>query len=389
MRSVAVIIATCLLGVAPLAGFSDLITPDQAKAAVRAFEGDPNLEFSEVVLSQDADLPQWTQWQEYELTQAGTPENVDRSWMVDAATGEVTSAYYGDAVPDGDPSEDPVGRLTRDQCKQIAEDFARAKYAGFDQMTFRPDEGEWGGYGWKFTWDEVLPNGASTPNGLRVEVNPVDGRVQSYASFRIAPFTPAEPQITAEQAIDIAVAAAGITELLDHTEPELGTSPEGTWWSVLVRGPSTPGEDLSTWYHVGINAVTGEAEVVTPADMEPSPVTRRRADKPQAVLANDVPKSTLVWVRDLCRKLPGSSVHWLGKPGAVLTFGGRTYGVKPGSQTITWNGGKIVLSRKTVLVNGRLMVPLELLNILKSRAGSPVRRPGKKAEVRTKTKGAR
>ena len=53
--------------------------------------------------------------------------------------------------------------------------------------------------------------------------------------------------------------------------------------------------------------------------------------------------------------------------GKTRVFAGKNrYTLVPGKDTIEWTGGTIKLSAKMTLVNGRLMVPSGLLDVLKS-----------------------
>ncbi|MGB9587302.1 MAG: hypothetical protein ACPL7O_03900, partial [Armatimonadota bacterium] len=98
-----------------------IINPDQAKEAVRVFEGTGAIEFSQVVLQEESDGPEWTQRQYYSL------EDRDRvrDWMVNANSGEVFWARYDQAYP-AEPSDTPLGPLTQEQCRSNALSFAEA-----------------------------------------------------------------------------------------------------------------------------------------------------------------------------------------------------------------------------------------------------------------------
>lgn len=231
------------------------ITPEQAMEAVRAFEGKPDLEFSTVDLQHDTSGPSWSHRSWYSLLHRDYPE-VPHDWMVDARTGEVISAYYGDAVPSV-PVSKPFGPLTKEQCYQIAENFARTKYQGFDQMNLQLVEEEWTGKGWRFEWRQKLAFGALGINGVEVEVNPADGRIQNYSADRISALPPKEPKLTREEAIEKAKEAAGISEVDWIEGPELLADPIGNvYWGLALGGIDADGNYRG--YAITLNAETGE-----------------------------------------------------------------------------------------------------------------------------------
>lgn len=249
-------LATLGLLVVQTAG-QDLISPEQAKEAVRAFEGDPNLQFKTVKLETFEEeeippglppgfpLPYW-----YEL------EAQDRRrWDVDARTGEVDYAYYPDAYP-GFRSEEPLGPLTKEDCRQIAENFARSKYAGFDDMNFELRWEYWTGEGWDFEWRQKLEYGAWGVNNVMMEVSPIDGRIQVYRSGRVEQKPVRQPKITAEQAIEIAKQALRLATLYG-SETNLCASPDGSvYWEVVIGGELASGDYKGGI--VSVNAETGD-----------------------------------------------------------------------------------------------------------------------------------
>ncbi|MCS6863366.1 MAG: PepSY domain-containing protein, partial [Abditibacteriales bacterium] len=139
MKRILVSVFLCLVSVGGQAGAQQLISPEQAKAAVRAFENDPNLQFKgEPELDQDISGPAWSHRSWYEL-ESLRGDNYD----VDARTGEVVSALYENENRSNVPLDNPRGSRSREDCLQIAQDFARAKYRDFDTMGLTLIEGEW------------------------------------------------------------------------------------------------------------------------------------------------------------------------------------------------------------------------------------------------------
>ncbi len=246
----------CLIICIANAYSQQFITPEQAMNAVRIFEGKPDLEFKDVELCHDTSGPSWSHRSWYSLKHKDYP-TVAIDWMVDARTGEVVSAYYGDACPDA-PS-DPFGPLTKEQCRQIAEQFARSKYAGFDEMNLQLVAEEWTGKGWRFEWRERLAFGIEGINGVAVSVNPATGRIQSYSADRLLGevHPPRQPKLTKEEAIERAKEVTGIVTVDWVEEPILTADPMGgVYWSLAIGGRDSEGEYRG--YAITMSAEDGE-----------------------------------------------------------------------------------------------------------------------------------
>ena len=365
MRLVTLLFAVSIFLANALACFGQqIITLEQAKEAVRSFEGEAGLQFSLAEYEEYQcpfdeqeclETPGWIQlglqYGEYKL-EAGERPDVD-AWSVDPLSGEVWSAYHDGIGPSIATWPPPEGPLTHDDCRQIAEDFARAKYAEFDTMGFQLMTDEWDGRLWRFEWEQVLAYGAIAPNSVRVEVNSEDGAIGSYTGFRIPTPTPSQPQVTAEQAIEIGRTDAGIVTPQYAETPILAVNPDNTYWAVDVRGLDANGEYVG--YVLNVDVVTGQV-LYKGALGVAAPAAER-----------------LVPIRDVTAKVPRARVHWLGKE-ARLFIGKNRYTLVPGKDTIEWTGGTIKLSQKMKVVNGHLMVPSGLLDVLKS-APAPKKAP--------------
>lgn len=228
-----------------------IITEEQAMAAVRAFEGDTNLQVTNVEIKQNTSGPLWYRGCWYDIDNC----NMDRTWLVNAVTSEVRFAYYGDAYPENETQE-PIGPLSFDQCKQIAEDFARSKYSSFDQMNFQLDESEWEGSGWEFEWRQHAAYGAVTPNYVTVLVSPTSGRIPFYSSRRFTTPTPPAPMLTAVEAKTVATEAAGIVTVDWIDDPTLVANPDNTiYWELALGGVNANG--VVRGYLVRLDAQTG------------------------------------------------------------------------------------------------------------------------------------
>lgn len=336
------------------------ITEEQARESVRAFEGDYSLQFSDMEFRERTDGPAWNHDAWFTLRSGSYPD--DAVHIVDASTGEVTQAAY-DLTP-FESVEVPLGPLTQEDCRQIAEAYARTKYSGFDSMTFHLAKHIWDYTGWRYEWEQTLEYGALSYNYILVQVNPVDGSIEFYRSSRV-PVTPVRPpQVTSAQATEIARQAAGIVTITSVAPPMLRGNPDGSsCWRVEITGVDSECYELELI--VLVDAETGE--VIDDGEPSGGSSLVPTLDK-FMVTADDIS------LRDLAAKVPGAKVHWLGKEGARLFVGKDRYTLVPGKDTIEWTGGTIKLSQKMMLVNGRLMVPSGLLDVLKS-ASAPKKAP--------------
>lgn len=260
----------CLVWFYLLASFGmteEIITPEQAKEAVRAFEGKADMEFYEVRLDKYVSGdPAWGDEVRYFL------EDKDRKgyWKVNAFTGEVQGVTYYDAYPDV-WHEEPVGPLTKEQCLQIAERFVRAKYRDFDRMNLLLSEEwtSWTGRGWYFKWKQRLRWGIIGPNGVEVEVNPTSGQIQRYSASRYENIPqPKEPRLTREQAIEKAKEVGRLVEVRKVDRPVLFANPKGdVFWTMAMEGIDAEGKYRA--YTVLLNARTGEILDVSYAIVPP------------------------------------------------------------------------------------------------------------------------
>lgn len=252
---VMVALGTLIMG---LGNAQQLLTPDQAKDAVRTFENDSGMVFSACALRELTTGPTWTQTKWYDVLQPGSGD-YDRLWRVQAYTGEVLLVFYGDRMPAND-SDQPVGPRTQQECLVIAENYARSKYTGFDSMGFVINAQEWKMSGWRFTWGQVVQYGARTFNVLVVDVNPIDGLVQKYVATRYSVIAPSQPQITIQQAIDRAMQEAFLVTQTTLRGPVLWTDPTGAVvYSTVIGGEDTLGESHD--WTVTVSAIDGSLVV--------------------------------------------------------------------------------------------------------------------------------
>lgn len=342
---------------------ADLITADQAKQSVWAFENDSGIAFASVVMKTWADD---SSLQYYELT-CGSPNGDDRkSWNVNPATGEVTSAMYLGALIGVETTDEPSGPMTQSACHQAALAYVRARYSGFDSLNMVEHDPEWAGDGWRFSWEEKLADGATTPNFADVEVSAQTGRIQTYNGHRVATPNPPAPQLTPQEAIAAAAQGLGIVNVIHNTEPELLAGATGIYYGFQIGGEDADGN--GQLYEVTVDAVTGqvdwsESPQVSQAPSDDAPVSARPTIRsPKAITPGSIA------LRDLQTALPGSSIKWIGKAGVKFTAKGTVYEMKPGDKMVKANGKKVQLSDKIVLKNGKLMIPQELADRIKKDA---------------------
>lgn len=334
------------------------ITPEQAIQAVRNFESDAGLQFSDVILHHDDHIEPWEHGNEYTLS----INNEELKWHVDAVSGEVTAAFYPDNCTDGESDEDydePAGSWTREQCRQAAEDFVRSHYSGIGVLNMQPDdEGTCNRGTWDFTWREILPCGATTPNCAIVYICPFDGRVSLYFANRILMPTPPDPKLNAQQALAIVAKAIKIKDHGWDGEPTLIANPEGIFWSGIVNDAEYSLVD----YCVEVDAVSGRItrnERMVAAGMD-SLSANVKTSKSQISKSGN----PLVAIRKAITSLSGATVQWISGTGAKLAFNGCTYIIKPNKKVVKWGSGSLTLSQKPVLKNNRLMVPQDFIGKL-------------------------
>jgi hypothetical protein len=332
------IASLCMLLLASLCNAQQLITLDQAEASVRTFEGNSSLSFNSK-FDDDADgNGEWSYLPCYSLTSTDT---IYQTWDVDAFTGEVVDAYYADRYPAA--SSTPFGQYSQDQCLQIALAFANAKYSNFSNMNFQLQEIKWIRTGWSFFWRQKTVYDAVTPNHVEIEVNPETGCIQRYYCCRYVIPIPQQPQISSQQAIDIAKQITGITTLTAACYPELFSTPDGIHWEIIIEGTDSQGQKLAN--KVRLDAVTGAVIWNIPS------------------FGQTVSKH-LVSVRMLFSKYKNVKVHWLGKAGAVIMVGKHNIKVRPGIATADCNGEEVDLSQKPLIHHSRLLVPAELSEVV-------------------------
>ena len=329
------------------------ITEEQAKAAVRAFEGDNTIQFSRISFDQYTEGAEWGYSWWYDLDNADP--NADWSWEVDAVSAEVTGADYGNRIPNS-PVEEPFGSYTQEQCRAIAENFARAKYANFDSMGFSLDTPRWNSTGWRFSWSQIVAYGAVTPNGVVIEVNPTDGSIQVYDADRVPPCTPRQPQISAQDALDIAMQSGGIVTLEWNSTPSLFTTPDGdVRWTLSLGGLDAQEEYRG--YLTRINAETGEI-ISQAAESSKSPVGM-------------LGPNGLISIKALLTRAKSSSFKPLGKDKFKLTLDKKTYIFTVGSDRVEYGNNKIKLSQPVKMEKKELMVPRNLFVILRQAGNRP------------------
>ena len=239
--------------------YRDIITPEEAKEAVRAFEGMPNLKLKVVELCHFREGPFFCHWSYYKLEARVVDKKGQTklwSWEVDARTGEVMRADY-DVFLRLSPSD---GRFDKDKCREIALKFAKEKYKGFDEMNLELIGEIWTThYGWEFEWRQRLAYGAWGCNVVWVNVNPLDGSIIRYLALRSRQKQEPvrKPKITEREAIEIAKRKLKLVKVKKVSKPKLIAFPDGsTEWSLAIGGYTRSGMYIGAV--MNIDAETGK-----------------------------------------------------------------------------------------------------------------------------------
>jgi hypothetical protein len=279
-------------------------TLEQAREVVREFEGRPDLQFTAERCG-DA-LDEFTRepldfvlsrcwWLVAETRRYGVSAyDPQYFWMTDDQWFEDPQAFYG-----GPHDEDTLRQrvMSRDQAKAVADDFARAHYAGFDRLNASASSafpgGACGDEGWaqvyRFEYRLRLPGEVATPVGCTVEVDAVFGRIVGYMQTRLPILVDTKPLLTPRQAglaaINALIAHEGFVEErcaeLCVTAPDALGLERLIWWVRISGFENLSPEMWEARFDVAVDAHTGDVVywerllgclVVDPADtIEPKP----------------------------------------------------------------------------------------------------------------------
>jgi hypothetical protein len=310
----------------------NIITPEQAIEAMRQFCGDPNLPVTvEGLWDSDPSIIGGY----YRLEAQSDPWR--GAYKVRASDGRVLSMI----LDDSEPSQPPT--LTREQAQAIAEQFARQHYPLFDQRQWFLWPAKYGKNGPKsfdFFWQQVLnEHGTLAPDYLSVQVDGDGdtGRVMIY----FEPFdeinAPTVPQITREQAIQIATPHAVYDPAVvpfSEIYLKIGGDATGVQWLhwELMQFPEPTDETLH--YSVIIDAITGGFVGLSVPLSGEGPGKRRRPPRPLPkritlrsqdgrVIWNPVKDRDRLWVRvEVLRRFEAKVDV---KPSVKVRVGNRTF----------------------------------------------------------------
>lgn len=251
--------------------YSNNITKEQAKKSVKDFENDQSLVFTKVELDTDFD-ELGTEFKIYELA-----KDLEMTWEVDAATGEVLMASYNDLFGF---SEDPIPQnYTQSQCLAIAQAFAQSKYNDFDNMGFQLTKSKYDdeANNWDFLWFQQI-NNISGYNRVYVSVRPDTGQVAYYGVNRAGTANLPLPQVSSAQAESIAIADLDLVSEIDLRTQEIYYSRNGTlYWLIDVVGKNSSGD--TTYSEIYINGVTGTIILKSSCILSVSDKPMKGADK--------------------------------------------------------------------------------------------------------------
>ncbi len=261
------------------------VTLEQATEQVHAFLGEPKTDLKgKLIDTATADsqenifFPPRPNAKLWVLTHKWKNGEYPDTFIVDADTGEVLKAIIPSRAGD-DPSKQPI---SDSDAMAIADEFAHAHFAGFDQLTHVDDDPVAAGVQYllgpyepkvasppvKFHWQLRSANSdAWLPTFVSVGIDAKSGKVVRYVA-RPAGDQPeaAEPLVNRERAIQIALSEAGKEPQnigVSVSKIELKTVPSNTgenhlYWSVDLTetAPATPGSGRVSGYD--IDAMTGE-----------------------------------------------------------------------------------------------------------------------------------
>lgn len=343
------------------ASHAKTIKPSEAKKAVWAFEGNTSIRFPKVELDADYIVHSWGTVYYYTLT-PDKPADAGHEWHINALTGEITNAVYRDAWPKKQSSK-PTGRLTREQCLEIAREFARSKYAHFEDMgfTLQHRDGypeatyEWdeaGGNGWAFDWGQTIERDAVSLNGVGIWVNANDGKIEQYWASR-APAA-CNRTLTLNDAIKKAKTAMKVGEA-DIYDQYLVCTRGGTFWEFSMEGTDLKG--MYANLTVAVDAITGACVKIKDLDEGAYGYYEIQSASNKGhedwVIASETLQAFdygIGWdVKK--RELRGS-------------HGKNRVALQAGSKTVAVNGRQFTLSAAPIIVKGRLLAPEDLFDAL-------------------------
>ncbi len=261
------------------------VTLEQATEQVRAFLGEPNTDLKgKLIDTTTADsednifFPPRPNAKLWVLTHKWKNGEDPDTFIVDADTGDILKAVIPSRASD-DPSQHPI---SDSDAMAIAEEFARAHFAEFDQLTrveddsviaedqylIGPHEPRIAQAPVTFHWRLRSPSSdVWLPALVSVGIDSKSGKVVRYVAHPIGDQSePKEPLINRERAIQIALSEAGkepqnIDVSLSNVELKTELSNKGEnrlYWSVDLTGtaPTAPGGGRVSGYE--IDARTGE-----------------------------------------------------------------------------------------------------------------------------------
>ncbi len=266
-----------LLAISSVCYAAEYITPEQAKQAVWAFEGDRSIEFEEVDCFDCDSEMQKIMGVEVDPSYHLKEKNSDKSWFVNAVTGRLQSANYILYMM-AEYTVDFENGLSVDKCRQIALDFAKKHYPEFDKLDLVLNEGKSSYDGYTFRWWERLSSGAVSTNGVRVVVRPDHGEIVDYHNWYRPKEEPVPVNITFAEAVEAAKAAEGIVIIhtLDNRSKRPYQDNGVVTWSFTMSGWDFKGrhQDVSCTIDANSGRVLemAHSDCCMDEEMEPKPM---------------------------------------------------------------------------------------------------------------------
>lgn len=351
-NNIIILIISCLIFTICLTGCNSqqFISQNDAINAVRDFEGNQTLQFKVNPLFQYEEGQVW-QYEYMYTIDLITNSEIDHSWNVNAISGEVTSALYMDRIPT-EETEIAYGDYTQAQCRQIALEYAQDKYDEFTNMNFQLINEKWSGHGWRFSWSQILQNGATTNNYINISINPDTGSVQGYSSRRYQiSDSNIPPQLTPQQVVNIAVQELGITSELIYDAPKLKANPDNLYYSFNITGMNSNNEWQTGIYE--INADTGDIIAFHVPDTSVlSPIKINAAKKSVSLKLTKFPNNQKI------EKIKTNKTY------ATFMFNKKAYKLNNGSDMLLSGTKKFKMSGKCSIKKDGVYVPSDFAKTL-------------------------
>lgn len=379
------------------------ISGDRAIALVRAFEGNPSL-----AVTIERVNPPWSRGQPSDANywlRAGdqgyfvsvlTSDTVCRTEVSFDRGGDLAakSAFYGRPY---DPLALAPLAISQSAAQAIAQSFMESHFpapARLNSVTVHPHaawkvndtDPDWTDY-YEFCFAEVYTNGASGPAISYVDVDTIRSRVITYSGVNYPLNRDPVAQISAAQALSLAIAASGVTQGVGDALLGAGVAGpdalgfESFHYEVAFHG-ILPGRSEPTDFRAAVDGDTGEVLMVTRMHGVPrpgKPLAKPMPPPPWAIHPKPTSPKLVMDGRPVRLAVPpvmiggrpylfigylaygNRSAKTGGRPGGGITVDGasRHLSFTLGSRQCHINGKARTLAAAPAILGGVTYVPLE------------------------------